>query len=278
MQLVLITGLSGSGKSVALNVLEDNGYYYVDGLPAELLPQLVDHLAAAGHARAAVSIEERSAQAISELPRRLDEIRRRGIDLRVMFLEAKTDTLIKRFSETRRRHPLYDGTLTLPECIERERRLLSGLADLAHRVDTSDLTANVLRMWIKDFVEVPPVGLILLFESFGYKDGIPLDADLVFDVRCLPNPHYDSNLRPLSGLDRPVIEFLAADTGVRKMQEDIRRFVEEWLPSYELDNRSYLTVAIGCTGGRHRSVYLVEALATHFRGHAQVLVRHRGLS
>jgi UPF0042 nucleotide-binding protein len=277
MQLVLITGLSGSGKSVALNVLEDSGYYYVDGLPAELLPRLVDHLTTAGHPRVAVSIEERSAEAIAGLSGQLEEFRRRGIDLRVIFLEAKTDTLIKRFSETRRRHPLYDGKLTLPECIERERLLLSGLTELAHRVDTSDLTANVLRAWVKDFVEVPPVGLILLFESFGYKGGIPLDADLVFDVRCLPNPHYDANLRPLSGLDQPVIDFLAADTEVRKMLEDIRRFVADWLPSFEHDNRSYLTVAIGCTGGRHRSVYFVEALAAHFRGHAQVLVRHRGL-
>lgn len=277
MQLVLITGLSGSGKSVALNVLEDGGYYYVDGLPVNLLPQLVDHLAAAGHSRVAVAIEERGPEAISELPRQLKEFRRRGIDLRVLFLEAKTDTLIQRFSETRRRHPLYDGTLTLPECIERERVALSGLADLAHRVDTSDLSANILRNWVKDFVEVPPTGLTLLFESFGYKDGIPLDADLVFDVRCLPNPHYNAMLRPLTGLDQPVVEFLSADTECRKMLEDIRRFVAEWLPGYEHDNRSYLTVAIGCTGGRHRSVYFAEALAAHFRGQAQVLVRHRGL-
>ena len=277
MQLVLITGLSGSGKSVALNVLEDGGYYYVDGLPVKLLPQLVDHLAAAGHPRVAVAIEERGPEAISELPRQLEEFRRRGIDLRVLFLEAKTDTLIQRFSETRRRHPLYEGTLTLPECIELERESLSGLADLAHRVDTSDLSANILRNWVKDFVELPPTGLTLLFESFGYKDGIPLDADLVFDVRCLPNPHYDGMLRPLTGLDGPVVEFLSADTECRKMLEDIRRFVAEWLPSYEHDNRSYVTVAIGCTGGRHRSVYFAETLAAHFRGQAQVLVRHRGL-
>ena len=278
MQLVLITGLSGSGKSVALNVLEDSGYYYVDGLPGELLPQLVDHLAAAGHERVAVSLEERSGPAISRLADQIAGFRRRGIDLRLMFLEAKTDTLINRFSETRRRHPLYDGVLTLPECIERERELLSGLADLAHRVDTSDLTANVLRNWVKDFVAVPPVGLTLLFESFGYKEGIPLDADLVFDVRCLPNPHYQAELRPLTGLDRAVADFLAADSECRKMLEDIRRFVGEWLPCFEHDNRSYLTVAIGCTGGRHRSVYFVEALAAHFRRHAQVLVRHRGLT
>jgi len=278
MQLVLITGLSGSGKSVALNVLEDSGYYYVDGLPGELLSQVVDHLATAGHQRAAISIAEPRATTIAGLPRQLEAFRQRGIDLRLMFLEAKTDTLINRFSETRRRHPLYDGVLTLPECIERERELLASLADLGHRVDTSDLSANVLRNWVKDFVAVPPVGLTLLFESFGYKGGIPLDADLVFDVRCLPNPHYDANLRPLTGLDRPVQDFLSADSECRKMLEDIRRFVSEWLPCFEHDNRSYLTVAIGCTGGRHRSVYFVDTLAAHFRGQAQVLVRHRGLS
>ncbi|MCC7483924.1 MAG: RNase adapter RapZ [Burkholderiales bacterium] len=278
MQLVLITGLSGSGKSVALNVLEDSGYYYVDGLPATLLPRLVDHVAAAGHERVAVCIGERSASVSATLRDQFEAYRGRGIDLRVIFLEAKTDTLIKRFSETRRRHPLHDGRLTLPECIEREREFLAGLAELAHRVDTSELSANILRNWVKDFVAVPPVGLTLLFESFGYKGGIPLDADLVFDVRCLPNPHYDDRLRPLTGIDRPVAEFLAADTGVQKMLADIRRFIGDWLPSYEHDNRSYLTVAIGCTGGRHRSVYVVESLAVHFRGQAQVLVRHRGLA
>jgi len=278
MQLVLITGLSGSGKSVALNVLEDGGYYYVDGLPVKLLPQLVDHLSRSGHPRAAVAIEERSPEAISELPSQLNAFKLCGIDLRVLFLEAKTDTLIKRFSETRRRHPLHDGKLTLTECIRREREFLSGVADLAHRVDTSELSANNLRNWVKDFVALPRTGLTLLFESFGYKDGIPLDADLVFDVRCLPNPHYDARLRPLTGLDQPVVDFLCADAACTKMLEDIRRFVADWLPSFERDNRSYLTVAIGCTGGRHRSVYLAESLAAHFRGKAQVLVRHRGLS
>jgi len=277
MQLVLITGLSGSGKSVALNVLEDSGYYYVDGLPAELLPQLVDHLAASGHERVAVCIEERSAQGISGLSRQLEEFRRRGIDLRMMFLEAKTDTLINRFSETRRRHPLYDGVLTLPECIERERELLSGLADLAHRVDTSDLSANVLRNWVKDFVAVPPVGLTLLFESFGYKGGIPLDADLVFDVRCLPNPHYEPDLCALNGTDAAVVDYLERHPETERMYADIYYFVASWLPDYARDNRNYLTVAIGCTGGQHRSVYLVERLARAFGARYQVHIRHREL-
>ena len=275
MQLVLITGLSGSGKSVALNVLEDSGYYYVDNLPARLLPQTVGYLAGAGHPRVAISVELRSAEALAELPRQIADFRERGHDVRVLFLEAKADTLIKRFSETRRRHPLSDDRLTLTECIERERALLSGLADIAARVDTSDLGPNALRSWVKDFIGISATGLTLLFESFGFKHGIPLDADLVFDVRSLPNPNYDPRLRLLNGRDQAVIEFLGAEPRVRKMLDDIGRFVADWLPEFQRDNRSYLTVAIGCTGGQHRSVYFVESLAARFRGKAQVLVRHR---
>jgi RNase adapter protein RapZ len=275
MQLVLITGLSGSGKSVALNVLEDSGYYYVDNLPARLLPQTMGYLAGVGHPSVAISVELRSAEALAELPRQIADFRERGHDVRVLFLEAKTDTLIKRFSETRRRHPLSDGRLTLTECIERERVLLSGLADAAARIDTSDLGPSALRSWIKDFIGASATGLTLLFESFGFKHGIPLDADLVFDVRSLPNPNYDTRLRPLTGRDQPVIEFLDGEPRVRKMLDDIGGFVADWLPDFARDNRSYLTVAIGCTGGQHRSVYFAEALAARFRGKAQVLVRHR---
>ena len=275
MQLILITGLSGSGKSVALNVLEDSGYYYVDNLPLQLLQQTVDVLTASRQERAALSINLRSARELAGLPGQLADFRRRGHDVRVLFLEAKTDTLIKRFSETRRRHPLADDKLTLPECIERERELLSEIADHAHRVDTSDLGPNTLRGWIKDFVGLPHAGLTLLFESFGFKHGLPLNADLVFDARCLPNPNYDPRLRPLTGRDRPVIEFLESDPAAQRLLEDIRRFVADWLPAFDRDNRSYLTVAVGCTGGQHRSVYLVEALAGRFRNRTQVLVRHR---
>jgi UPF0042 nucleotide-binding protein len=275
MQLILITGLSGSGKSVALNVLEDSGYYYVDNLPARLLPQTVGYLAGAGHPRVAISVELRSAEALAELPRQIADFRERSHDVRVLFLEAKTDTLIKRFSETRRRHPLSDDRLTLTECIERERALLSGLADVAAHVDTSDLGPNALRSWVKDFIGISATGLTLLFESFGFKHGIPLDADLVFDVRSLPNPNYDPRLRLLNGRDPAVIEFLGGEPRVRKMLDDIGRFVADWLPEFQRDNRSYLTVAIGCTGGQHRSVYFAEALAARFRGQAQVLVRHR---
>ncbi len=278
MQLILITGLSGSGKSVALHVLEDSGFYHIDNLPARLLPGAVQFLMAGGHSRAAISLELRASEAVSELTASLPEFKQRGVDTRILFLEAKSDTLIKRFSETRRRHPLSGSGLTLPECIERERAMLSPLADAAHRVDTSDLGPPALRSWVKDFIALPGGGLTLLFESFGFKHGVPLDADLVFDVRCLPNPNYDPHLQPLTGRDRAVIDFLVANVPTGKMLADIRRFVDDWLPSFERDSRSYLTVAIGCTGGRHRSVYFAETLAAHFRGRARVLVRHRELS
>ena len=279
MQFILITGLSGSGKSVALNVLEDSGFYCVDNLPPQLVPTLINYLRESGHERVALSIDARGGgSALPQLPGQVAELKHRGIDVTVLFLDAKTDTLIKRYSETRRRHPLSELGLTLPECIARERELLAEAADLAHHVDTSYLSPNALRNWVKDFVGLAGSGLTLLFESFGFKNGIPLDADLVFDVRCLPNPHYDPQLRPFTGCDAPVIEFLGADSSTQKMREDIRAFVEKWLPCFNRDNRSYLTVALGCTGGRHRSVYLAEVLAAHFRTQAPVLVRHRELS
>jgi len=276
--LVIVTGLSGSGKSIALAVLEDSGYYCVDNLPANLLPQMIDFLEERGYPRAAVSIDVRSGDTLAQLPAHLAAVRSRGIEARVLYLEAKTDTLVKRFSETRRRHPLARGRMTLPECIERERELLAPVVDLAHHVDTSDLRPNALRGWIRDFIGLEGSGLTLLFESFGFKHGIPLDADLVFDVRCLPNPHYDPELRPLTGRDARVIEFLDATPEAQRMLDDIRGFVERWLPAFIRDNRSYLTVALGCTGGRHRSVYFAEALAQHFERERPVLLRHRELA
>jgi RNase adapter protein RapZ len=278
MDLVLITGLSGSGKSIALNVLADAGYYCVDNLPGKLFSALVDTLSASGTQHLALTIDARSGDDLADFPAHIENLRQRGIKFRMLYLDAKDDTLIKRFSETRRRHPLSDGRMTLPECIVRERELLADAAALANHVDTSDLAPNALRAWVKDFVAVPQGGLTLLFESFGFRHGIPLDADLVFDVRCLPNPHYDPALRPLTGKDVAVIQFMEQNAEAQRMLEDIRRFVDTWLPSYRRDNRSYLTVAIGCTGGQHRSVYFVETLAHTFRSSAQVLTRHRGLS
>jgi UPF0042 nucleotide-binding protein len=277
MQLVLVTGMSGSGKSVALKVLEDSGYYCVDNLPAHLLPGLADFLREASYQRVAVSVDVRSGFTLNDLPTWIAELRRRAIDLRVLFLDAKTDTLVKRFSETRRRHPLSDDTRTLPECIEAERELLAEVSAQAHHIDTSELSAHALRAWVKDFVGLGASGLTLLFQSFAFKKGIPLDADLVFDVRCLPNPYYDPLLRPMSGLDAPVIEFLQKDANAQRMLADIWKFLDDWLPCYIRDNRSYLTVAVGCTGGRHRSVYFVESLARRFQTLVPVLIRHREL-
>ncbi|MBN8474609.1 RNase adapter RapZ [Sulfuritalea sp.] len=278
MQVVLISGLSGSGKSIALNVLEDAGYYCVDNLPAPLLSELVSHLRMEGHKLVAVAVDMRGGSSIAALPPQLRTLEADGITLRFLFLDARDDVLIQRFSETRRRHPLAGDDVTLEEAIAREREALEMLASLGHHIDTSDLRPNALRASIKDFAVLDErSGLILLFESFGFKNGIPLDADLVFDVRCLPNPHYDPALRPLTGRDAEVIRFLAAQPEVMRMESDLRRFIGDWLPAYVRDNRSYLTVGIGCTGGQHRSVYLAERLAAHFGESARVLVRHRSL-
>ena len=278
MQLIVISGLSGSGKSIALTVLEDNGYYCVDNLPANLLPEVTIYLKESGHERVAVSIDARSRETLHLLPQRLADLRQQKMDVHLVFLDTKTDTLVKRFSETRRRHPLSDNQSTLPECIEMERQMLREIHDLANRIDTSDLSASSLRAWIRDFISLDPARLTLLFQSFGFKHGIPLDSDMVFDVRCLPNPHYEALLRPLTGKDGAVIEYMDANSCVNRMFEDIRRFVDDWLPCFIRDNRNYLTVGIGCTGGRHRSVYFVERLARYFTENNQVLVRHRELN
>ena len=278
MQLIILTGLSGSGKSVALKALEDGAYYTSDNLPALLLPALVDFLNHAGYARVAVSIDARSGDTLGQLPQQVRDLKARNIDVRVLFLDAKTETLLKRFSETRRRHPLSSNDLTVAECIAKEREMLADIGSIAHRIDTSDLNPNALRAWVKDVAEFDQSGMTLLFESFGFKHGVPLDADLVFDVRCLPNPFYDPQLRPLTGKDPAVIEFLAANDSVQGMFADIRAFLEKWLPAFSADHRSYVTVAIGCTGGEHRSVYFVEELTRHFRSDRRVLARHRELS
>ncbi len=278
MQVVLISGLSGSGKSIALNVLEDAGYYCVDNLPAPLLSDLVGQLRLEGHDLVAVAVDMRGGSSIAALPLQLRNLEAEGITLRFVFLDARDDVLIQRFSETRRRHPLAGDDVTLGEAISREREALETLASLGHHIDTSNLRPTALRASIKELAALDErSGLTLLFESFGFKNGIPLDADLVFDVRCLPNPHYDPLLRTLTGRDVEVIRFLEAEPEVSRMEADLRRFIGDWLPAYIRDNRSYLTVGIGCTGGQHRSVYLAERLAAHFRESARVLVRHRSL-
>lgn len=278
MQLFLISGLSGSGKSIALKVLEDSGYYCVDNLPADLLAALVEHLQHAGYNNIAVSIDVRSANSVQRLPPLLEQIKLQNIDVHVLFLDAQTDTLVKRFSETRRLHPLSDGVRTLPECVRYERELLGEISDIGHHIDTTEINANALRAWIKQFIKLDRARITLLFQSFGFKHGIPLDADLVFDVRCLPNPHYDEKLRPLTGRDAAVINFLEHTPSAQDMFNDIAHFLQRWLPNFIADNRSYFSVAIGCTGGQHRSVYLAEKLAHQFEAQQQVLVRHRQLS
>ncbi len=278
MQLVIITGLSGSGKSIALKVLEDSGYYCVDNLPAPLLRETVDFLRNAGSERVAISIDVRSGSSLLHLPDLLEQMRSTDLETHIVFLDAKAETLVKRFSETRRRHPLAEHDRTLIESIELERELLEEVGTLGHRIDTSDLNPNALRNWVRDLLTLRDTGLVLLFQSFGFKHGIPLDADFVFDVRCLPNPYYDPKLRDYTGRDANVVDFLAANNDMRDMILHVRDYVERWLPCFVRDNRSYLTVAIGCTGGRHRSVYFAEQLSAYFAKSRQVLVRHRELA
>lgn len=277
MHIVIISGLSGSGKSIALNMLEDAGYFCVDNLPSPLLQPLIDQLSQQGYDKVAVAIDVRGGDSLAMLPQQLEALRANRIAFQFLFLDAKTETVLKRFSETRRRHPLADEQRTLVEAIAEERLRLAGLAELGHHIDTSDLKPNALRDWIRQFTATQDTGLTLLFESFGFKHGIPLDAELVFDVRCLPNPHYEPALRPLTGRDAPVIAFLEAEPEVGRMRDDIARFIDTWLPCYIRDNRSYLTVGIGCTGGQHRSVYFAEWLGRRFADRARVLVRHREL-
>lgn len=274
-QLIIVTGLSGSGKSIALRALEDSGYYCIDNLPATMLDTIAGHLHD-NHQRIAISIDSRSA-AIETLPAHIGQLKAQDIDVQVLFLESNVETLVKRFSETRRKHPLSEASITLAESIALERDLLAGLGSLGHVIDTSYLSANTLRGWVKEVVSIEHTGLTLLFTSFGFKHGIPLDADFVFDVRCLPNPHYDPALRDLTGRDEKVQEFLRDHAAVSEMMQDIRAYIEKWLPCFIQDNRSYLTVAVGCTGGQHRSVYLVEMLSLYFKEMQKVLTRHREL-
>ena len=284
MHIVLITGISGSGKSVALNVLEDAGYYCVDNLPPALLPSLVSTLLEEGTESLAVAVDARSAESLTGLPHNVRHLKEQGHDVKVMFLTATTHSLVARFSETRRSHPLSHelrpdqnpaARRTLIECISEERERLSAIEQLGHVIDTSELSANKLRGWVKEIVVIERAPLTLFFESFAFKLGVPLDADFVFDVRALPNPYYDLALRPMTGRDAPVIAFLDAQPAAADLLADIRNFIEKWLPSFKTDNRSYLTVAVGCTGGQHRSVYMAERLAHYFDAHERVVLRHR---
>lgn len=288
MKLYIVSGTSGSGKSIALHALEDLGYYCIDNLPVGLLPAFVQELLSAereGYSNAAVGVDARNlANDFAILPGALQQLRDSGIPYQILFLDADDDTLLKRFSETRRRHPLTRGDTPLADAIQHERTLLEPIASRADlRLDTSHTNVHQLRDLVQAHVGASASGkLSLLFESFGYKHGIPVDADFVFDIRCLPNPHWQPSLRAFTGRDPHVIEFLEQHPEVEQMFQSISGFLATWLPQFETIGRSYLTVAIGCTGGQHRSVYFAERLARHFSGHVtgkiKVSVRHRELS
>lgn len=277
-QLIIVSGLSGSGKSVALRTLEDLGYYCVDNLPAALIPALVE---AGTPGRLAVGVDVRnSAEQRDRLPQVLGELARLGVVYQLVFLDAREDVLIKRYAETRRRHPLSEQGLSLAEALAEERRLLRPLVALADRVvDTSDLNVHQLRRMVITEMGLSTGAMTLLFESFAYRRGVPPEADFVFDARSLPNPHWDARLRPLSGKDAPVREWLESQPAVVAFAQDVAGFLERHLPRPEVDGRSYVTICIGCTGGRHRSVYLAEWLAARFHdGQPQVLTHHRELA
>jgi UPF0042 nucleotide-binding protein len=285
MKLIIVTGLSGSGKSVALHTLEDLGYYCIDNLPMYLLRPLAKELTgqrAGVSQQTAVGIDARNqSDDLRQLPDLVKQMQQSGIRCEIVFLEAQDDTLIRRYSETRRKHPLTDEERPLAEAIQLERVLMEPfLSDADLRIDTTHTNPHELREIIRNRLgEKNEHEISLLFESFGYKHGVPRDVDFVFDVRCLPNPHWDPKLRPYTGLDPEVGQFLEQDPRVNKLREDLVTFLERWVPWFEKDGRNYLTIAVGCTGGQHRSVYLIERLADYFRGSGrQVLTRHRELS
>lgn len=293
LELVLITGMSGSGKSVAIHALEDAGFYCVDNLPPELLTAFVALQRQQQASRVAIAMDVRSGVSLPLVPLQLESLKRDGVRIRSLFLDSTTDALVRRYSETRRRHPLsrhdheHEGQDTrtdvpeqqraLVQAIELERELLLELRDGADVIDTSIIRPAQLQSYVKALIEAPDRTLTLVFESFSFKRGVPLDADYVFDVRMLPNPHYEPALRVLTGRDQPVIDWLRGHDEVARMYGDIEHFLNRWLDALAGDHRSYVTVAIGCTGGQHRSVFLVEQLARGFGARWAALKRHREL-
>lgn len=283
MQLTLISGRSGSGKSTVLHVLEDHDFYCIDNLPASLLPSLARRLTAGElkNQKVAVSIDARNLPAdLEQVPAIIDQLSRSDLATEVLFLDANSQTLLKRFSESRRKHPLSDKDTGLREAIDRESEMLEPLSLMASlSIDTSEMSQHTLRdLIVSRLLNGESKRMTLQFQSFGFKNGISLDADLVFDVRCLPNPYWDSRLRALTGLNSAVQAFLDSQPEVQAMSAEIEAYLDRWLPRFERNNRSYMTVALGCTGGQHRSVYLAEKLGQLFQERfAQVQVRHREL-
>ncbi|MGI9251444.1 MAG: RNase adapter RapZ [Pseudohongiellaceae bacterium] len=287
MKLSIISGRSGSGKSTVLHILEDRGYYCIDNLPASLLPSLAARIfndsfnEPASIGNVAVSIDARNISSdLEQVPEIINQLNAKKLPTEVIFLDANSQTLLKRFSESRRKHPLSSNTVGLSEAIDKESELLEPISVLAAlSIDTSNMSLHELRDTVKSrLLEQQETGLALSFQSFGFKNGLPGDADLVYDIRCLPNPYWDTALRSQTGLDKPVIKFLDDNQQVQKMYADICGFLQTWLPAFESNSRSYMTVALGCTGGQHRSVYLCEKLAAHFaQSLKNVQVRHREL-
>ena len=282
LEMVLITGMSGSGKSVALHALEDAGYYCVDNLPPELLGSFIALEKQHGASKVAIAMDVRSATSLPLVPEQLHQLRAQGIAMQSIFLDASTETLVRRYSETRRMHPLSridasDQHRALVDAIELERELLGDMREQSHVLDTSLIRSSQLQDYVKSLISKPIAQLTLVFQSFAFKRGVPLDADYVFDVRMLPNPHYESGLRELTGKDEAVAGYLRGHPEVDDMFNDIEKFICHWLKALVRDHRSYVTVAVGCTGGQHRSVYLVEALALSFGQNWQTLKRHREL-
>ncbi len=277
MHLVILTGLSGSGKSVALNIMEDSGYYCVDNLPAQLLADTVRFLETQNHTKVAVSVDIRSGKNLPTAFSYVSTLKKEPAKHDIVFLDAENEILIQRFSETRRKHPLSDDHMDLSECINLERQILQDISKKSHTIDTTNLSPTQLKLYLRQFIKEGTFKTMLLFKSFGFKHGLPPEADFVFDVRCLKNPHYARNLRELTGKERAVIDFLDQDADVQKMSNDIKTFLEAWIPHFIRDSRNYLTIAIGCTGGRHRSVYLTEKISRHFDQTMSATTRHREL-
>ncbi|PUB84196.1 MAG: RNase adapter RapZ [gamma proteobacterium symbiont of Ctena orbiculata] len=284
IKLQIVSGMSGSGKTIALHTLEDMGYYCIDNLPISLLISMADHLIGNPEAifnKTAVSIDARSQSSqLSTLPEMVENIRQRGLDCKMLFLDTNADTLIKRFSETRRKHPLTNEQRSLPEAIRYERELLSPVIEAADlRLDTTYTNLHELRDLVRHRIGGDEGRVSILFESFGFKHGLPRDVDFVFDARCLPNPYWQEELRVYNGMEAPVADYLSAHQEVTGMLSDMIDFLARWIPAFEADGRSYLTIAVGCTGGQHRSVFLVERLAKHFsEAGLDVMSRHRELS
>ena len=278
MEVIIISGLSGSGKSIALNALEDNDFYCIDNLPVTLLSNISQHLNHEHQDKVAISVDIRSIN-IEKLPHVIKEIESLSIKTKLIYLESSTESIVRRFGETRRRHPLANEKLSLADTIEKERVMLAPLAEIGYKIDTSNMSVNALKKTLNELIQLKEDHLALQFSSFGYKFGIPLDADFIFDVRCLPNPHYESDLKNLTGIDKPVADFFQNYKEVDKMYQDINHFVSEWLTAFKNDQRHSLHIAIGCTGGKHRSVYIANKLFTHFSNpKSQVIIRHRDIN